>query len=215
LYYYIQTLEETKELLKSTELSLIRKKKDMADLSDIIADGVYDILEIGDHPSITQAAQAPQGYVPPPVVTLFGSNSPSSTSNVIVKAFAVIIGFISQDYLDALLEEVDGLSIFILIALLLVIWKFISDPAREWIRWNVEDKGMGWRDELIDIVDYISYIVMFIVFGYFGRIVFQYAKDIGVNITELNLIGIIAVIYLYDIYRRALEEFSAKSSSGR
>lgn len=184
------------------------------DISDIVTDQVFDLLEIGkSQNSVSQAAQAPSGYVPPPVITLFGNNSPSSTTNVIVRAFAVIIGFLSQDYLDALLEEVDGLQVFVLISLSLVIWKFISDPLREWIRKTVNDKGMGWRDEMIDLIDYGSYIVMFIVFGYFGRIIFQYASDIGVNIIELNLIGIIAVIYLYDIYRRALEEFSAKSSS--
>jgi len=185
------------------------------DMSDVISDQLYDLLEIGQsdsHSAVQQAAVAPPGYVPPPVVTLFGSNSPSSTTNVIVKAFAVIIGFLSQDYLDTLLEEVDGLQIFILVALLLVIWKFISDPVREWIRVTVQDEGMGWRDELIDLIDYGSYIVMFIVFGYFGRVIFQYARDIGINIAELNLISIITVIYLYDIYRRALEEFSAKSS---
>lgn len=181
-------------------------------MGEVFADGIYDILEIGAHKTaVQQSAYAPPGYEPPPVLTLFGNNSPSSTTTVIVRAFAVIIGFLSQDYLDLLLEEVDGFQIFVLVALLLVVWKFISDPLREWIKYSIMDKGMGWRDELIDLIDYGSYIIMFIVFGYFGKIVFQYAKDTGVNLAELNLIGIIVVIYLYDIYRRALEEFSAKS----
>ncbi len=194
---------------------------DMSEIANLIGDNVFDLLEIGDTTSssspssVQQAASAPSGYVPPPVLTLFGDKSPSSTSNVIIKAFAVIIGFLSQEYLDTLLEEIDGLEIFILVALVLVIWKFISDPLREWIRVSVHDKGMGWRDEMIDLIDYGSYIVIFVVFGYFGRIIFQYARDIGINVIELNLLSIIVVIYLYDIYRKALEEFAAKSSSSK
>lgn len=146
-----------------------------------------------------------------PHISMWGSGNPSSTVLIIYKAYAVIIGFYAQEYLKTLLEEVDGLDIFVFMIALLAIWKYISDPTREWILRSVHDGGYGWKDNLLNIIEFLSYLVVYVVFGYFGRILFAHANNVGVNITEITLIGFAGAIYAYDIYRFASIEVASHS----
>ncbi len=157
----------------------------------------------GDTSSNTNngAQTAHAGAQQRPYMSMMGSGSPSSTALIIYKAYSVLIGFFSQEYLNALLEEVDGLDIFVFMIALLAIWKYVSDPARKWVMQSVYDGGLGWRDNLLNIIDFMSYLVVYVVFGYFGRVIFSHASDFGHNIEEITLIGFAAAIYAYDIYR--------------
>lgn len=184
-------------------------------LFKFMEEGVADELIQDDLPSakelIKSLENGPQQSEGPPIVMFGSESSPASMSVVIFKAFAIIIGFISQEYLDTLLKMVDGVQIFIVMFLILVIWKIISDPVTNWIIKNVHDAGEGWRDDLINLIFFFSYLLVFIVFGYFSRIVFTFATAFGFDIVSITLRGIIAIVYVYDIYRTASTEIFAKS----
>jgi len=189
-------------------------------MNESIVGEIYRMMEEGTFRNIEKSenligagsGQSSSSYVPAQVVTLFGGSSPSSTSTVFAQMIGVIIGLISRDYINLLLTYVDGLEILVLMSLALIIWKLISDPIREWLRYTKHVEGIGFRDELVDIIDYGSYIVVFVVIGYFGRVITDYVNNIGISLTELNLLGIIGVIYIYDFYASAKEEIEAKSS---
>jgi len=147
----------------------------------------------------------------PPPISIFGDTSPpSSSGRVIVQGFSVIIGFFTQDLQESLSEVIDTPQLLLILFLLFIVWKISSDKFLEWFTTAEKPNSLKtiiyqleWRDDVVNWIYFVSYVIVYLLFGYLSRLIFTTASDFGFTFTELILLTILAMPFMYDVYRKA------------
>lgn len=163
-------------------------------------------LESGDAlPPSSSAAQQQQQSAPAKAALIVSSSplgdiSPAAPPKVLSLTLSVVVGFFTDEWLDAILQERKGLDILLLFILLMFLWMAMNNAIQTW--WDTpmpEDKriwSMGW----VMFAHFISYTLTLLVFRYLAVIAGEEWARLGMNLWEFILYGILFIIYFFFIY---------------